>query len=564
MNITDRTTHDVQQGTGAWLRLREGYDTASEAPAALGVSRYVPRSQLLRQKHTGVAREPDAATLGKFAAGHAAEAAARPMAEELIGELFPITMSATVDGLRLLASLGGVTLDGDTVWETKLWNEELAAAVRAGELPEHYTVQMDQECLVAGARRCLFTCTDGTPERFVSCWYEPTPERFEALLAGWRQFRADLAAYTLPPEQQPVAAEPMETLPAVSVRLDGALQVTGNLPTFSKALRAFIDKIPKQPTTDTEFFTCEAACKALKLAEETLDAAESNALASITNVEEMRRAVAECRKLARDTRLAAEKLVDRRKLEIKEQAVMRVRQQLDQHIAALNAEIAPMRLPAVPVDFAGAIKGLKTLASIEDKLATALAGAKIVADGAARGIRANIATFRQVAEEQYASLFADLGQLVHKPADDFAATLTARIAQHRIAEEARESARKKAAEDAARLAAEAAVRAAATPPPAPAVVNAEGPASAAPRPAPGLEFDSRGVLGPIVEQPTLTVGEINRRLGFTVTSAFIEAQGIRGRQQGAAKLYRETDFQTLCFALVSHVQRVRAGERAAA
>ena len=47
MNITDRTTHDVQQGTGDWLRLREGFDTASEAPAAQGVSRYVTRAELL-------------------------------------------------------------------------------------------------------------------------------------------------------------------------------------------------------------------------------------------------------------------------------------------------------------------------------------------------------------------------------------------------------------------------------------------------------------------------------------------------------------------------------------
>ena len=31
--------HDVQQGTGAWLRLREGFDTASERRAAWGVGR---------------------------------------------------------------------------------------------------------------------------------------------------------------------------------------------------------------------------------------------------------------------------------------------------------------------------------------------------------------------------------------------------------------------------------------------------------------------------------------------------------------------------------------------
>jgi putative phage-type endonuclease len=546
MNITDRTTHDVQQGTGPWLRLRQDYDTASEAPAAIGVSRYVTRAQLMRQKHTGVAREPDAATLGKFAAGHAAEAAARPMVEELVaGELFPVTMTATVDGLRLLASLDGITLDGDTVWETKLWNEDLAAAVRASELPEHYTVQMDQELLVSGARRCLFTCTDGTPERFVSCWYEPTPERFEALVAGWRQFRADLACYTLPPEQEPAAAEPMETLPAVSVRLDGALQVTGNLPTFAEALRAFIAKIPSRPSTDNDFATCEAACKALKRAEETLDAAESNALASITNVEEMRRAVAECRRLARDTRLAAEKLVDRRKLEIKEQAVMKVRQALDQHVAALNAEIAPMRLASAPVDFAGAIKGLKSLASIEDKLATALAAAKIHADGAARGIRANIATFKQVAEEEHAALFPDLHMLVHKPADDFAATLTARISAHQAAEAAREAARKKAAEEAARAAE------------APRVTMTAAPAVVA--------LPVQQAAAQPAEEATLSVGEIGRRLGFTLPSTFIESHlGVKARAQGAAKMYRASDFERICSALIQYVERVRSGERAAA
>ena len=77
MNITNRITHDVLQGTGAWLRLREGFDTASEAPAALGVGKYVTRAELLRQKHTGISPEHSPATLGKFAAGHEAEARAR-------------------------------------------------------------------------------------------------------------------------------------------------------------------------------------------------------------------------------------------------------------------------------------------------------------------------------------------------------------------------------------------------------------------------------------------------------------------------------------------------------
>ena len=206
MNITDRTTHDVLQGTGAWLRLREDFLTASEAPAALGVSKYTTRAELLRRKHTGIAEDHSAATLGKFAAGHAAEAAARPPAEiQAGGDLFPVTMTATVDGVPLLASLDGLTLDDTIAWETKLWNEELAAHVRAGTLPEQYRVQMDQQLLVSGAARCLFTCTDGTPERYVSCWHEADPARFTALIDGWRLFQNDLATYVLP---EPAPAAP--------------------------------------------------------------------------------------------------------------------------------------------------------------------------------------------------------------------------------------------------------------------------------------------------------------------------------------------------------------------
>ena len=166
----------------------------------------------------------------------------------------------------------------------------------------------------------------------------------------------------------------------------------------------------------------------------------------------MRRAVADCRKLARDTRLAAEKMVDRRKLEINEQAVMAARRALDDHVATLNAELAPMRLLPVAADFAGAIKGLRSIASKQDALDTTLAGAKIAVDNQARGIRANWATFKaQAARLEF--LFADLGSVVHKAPDDFAALLSSRIATHRAAEAERE--RKRAAAEQERIAAEA-------------------------------------------------------------------------------------------------------------
>lgn len=592
MNITNRITHDVQQGTGPWLRLREGFCTASEAPAALGVSRYVKRYELLRQKHTGASAERSPATLGKFAAGHEAEARARPMAESLVGgDLFPTTMSVEVDGLKLLASLDGQTLEGDVIWETKLWNEELAEAVLQGadSLPEHYTVQMDQELLVSGAERCLFTCTDGTPERFVSCWYDARPARFAALIAGWNQFHVDLSSYVLPePVAEPAKAEHMEHLPAVSVRMDGALSVAGNLPTFFDALKSFVARIPSKPTTDNDFATCEAACKALKKAEEALDAAENGALASITPVEEMRRMVADCRKLARETRLASEKLVERRKIEIKEQAVMAARRALDEHIATLNAELAPMRLLPVAADFPGAIKGLRSIASMQDALDTTLATAKIAADAQARGIRANLAEFKTKAAG-VEMLFADLGQLIHKAADDFAAAISARVAKHR-AEEAEREAKRKAdeahriaeaeakarAEEVARFeaeqrrkdeaaAAQRAVALKAEQAAQEAVTKAQTPSA----PVAQAQESTPALIEPVHaprtdEAPTLKLGQINERLGYTVTADLLARLGFVAHTDRQAKLFKESDFKAICSALAKHTMAVSAGMKEAA
>ena len=426
MNITDRTTHDVQQGTGDWLRLREGFDTASEAPAAQGVSRYVTRAELLRRKHTGVSPEPDAATLGRFSAGHAAEAKARPLAEGIVGgELYPVTMTAIVDGLPLLASLDGLDLPGDICWETKLWNEDLAECVRRNDLPAHYTVQMDQELLVSGASRCLFTCTDGTPERLVSCWYEADPAKFAALVAGWRQFRADLAAYVPPPAAAPApVGKAPDTLPALRIEVQGMVTAS-NLAEFKQTALAAIRSVNRDLKTDADFADADKAVKWCADVEARLKAAKEHALSQTASIDELFKALDDIAAESKAVRLDLDKLVKRRKDEVREQAVTVAAAELARHVRALNAELAPMALRPVPADFAASIKGLRSIASMQDALDTTLAGAKILADGQARGIRANVAAFKAATGDDRAlqALFADLGQLVHKAADDFAAVL---------------------------------------------------------------------------------------------------------------------------------------------
>jgi predicted phage-related endonuclease len=442
MKIASRTTHDVQQGTGPWLRLREGFDTASEAPAALGVSRYVTRAELLRRKHTGIAEEHSAATLGKFAAGHEAEARARPLAEaEVGGELFPVTMSAVVEGLPLLSSLDGQTLEGDVIWETKLWNEELAAAVRKGAaaLPDHYTVQMDQELLVSGAERCLFTCTDGTQERYVSCWYEARPGRFAALIEGWRQFRADLAAYVLPEAAAPApTGKAPETLPALLIEVTGKVTAS-NLAEFKATALAAIRSVNRELKTDQDFADASKAVKWCSDVETRLEAAKQHALSQTASIDALFKAMDDIGTEARRVRLDLDKLVTRRKTEVKEEAVVAARSALAAHYVSLNAELAPTALSVPLVDFAGAIKGLRSFDSMQDALDTLLAQSKIDADATARTVRTNQATFKRTAAG-FEFLYPDLAQLLLKRPDDFAAVLAARHAAHQRAELERQEA----------------------------------------------------------------------------------------------------------------------------
>ena len=221
ITITNRVTHDCAQGSDAWHALRAKHFTASEASAMLGVSKYQTRAELIKRKATGLAEEVDAGTQRRFDAGHEAEAAARSIVEGIIGDdLYPVTMTADVNGLPLLASMDGLTMMGDVGWETKLLNQDLRAAVEAGTLDEHYTVQMEQQLMVSGADRIYFTTSDGTPENTFGMWYESSPALRERIVAGWQQFAEDVAAYRPEPETVKPAGVAPEALPALRIEVD--------------------------------------------------------------------------------------------------------------------------------------------------------------------------------------------------------------------------------------------------------------------------------------------------------------------------------------------------------
>lgn len=574
--------HDLQQGSPEWQAFRLTHHGASEAAAMLGLSKKTTRSELLRMKHTGTPKEfSDWVQKNILDYGHEVEAMARPIIEDLIGEdLYPVTCSNEDEGGILSASCDGLTMGYDTAFEHKQWSAELAASVAAGILPDEHMPQCQQIMLVTGAKRVIFTVSDGTPENCVHVEVLPDPAWFVRIEAGWAQFDRDLADYVLPEAKPVIVAEPVQALPAVSVQISGQIDVRDNFKAFETALRDFLDnKLIREPQTDQDFADLDLQIKAMKKAEEMLGAAESMMLAQIQSVDEAKRQKDMLSKLVRDNRLMAEKLLDSEKARRRAEKVEAARKAFATHVTDLQREIRSVRLDVITPDFAGAIKGLKTLASIQDKIDTALANGKIAADQQAADLRTKLGWIDAYAAEHRA-LLADLQQLVAKPLDDFKLAVTARIDAHKKAEESRleaerERIRKEEADKL--LAQQQSVSAPAltvVPPSPQAQVPQDGPdsyAASSPAVAGTTSFVGLVTTAPASQSepsgpPTLRLGQINERLApIALTADGLASLGFSpAATDKSAKLYHERDFPRICAALVQHIQAVQAGQPASA
>lgn len=437
---------DVIQGTPEWLAHRVGKRNASDAPAMMNCTPNKSRSELVRELATGVAQEfSDYVQRRVLNKGHDFERLARPLAEEFAGEEFsPLSAVADHDP-RYAASFDGIDFAETVSWEHKRLNAALRAVMVEGctgaDLPLMYQVQLEHQCIVSKVERVLFTASDWDGDELLEihhCWYTPNPNLRAQIVAGWDQLDKDVAAYRAsPPEPAAsVVAEPVESLPTVAVRVEGALAVISNLDTFGTALRAFVERIPEKPATDQEFANCDAACKALKRAEDALEASESGALAQISDVERMRRTVADLRTLARTTRLRVEKLVEAEKASRKAKIVQDAQNELDLHVADLNLQMGMNWLPRQPDGFGEVIKGLKSIDSMRDKVAVALSNAKLEATTKAHTFTLN-RDFLRGDGEDWITLFPDFATVGGKEPEDFQALAALRISQHRQAEAAR-------------------------------------------------------------------------------------------------------------------------------
>lgn len=546
-------THTLVQGSPEWMAHRAQYFNASDAPAIMGCSPYKTRTQLLHELHTGLTPDVDAATQRRFDEGHRFEALARPLAEAIIGEeLFPVVGS---DG-KYSASFDGLTMCETIAFEHKSLNAELRSVMQPHatglDLPLQYRVQMEQQCMVSGAERVLFMASKWDGDNLIEerhCWYYSSMELAEKIDAGWEQFAADLAAYVPAESVAPAAAgRAPETLPALRIEVTG--MVTGsNLDAFKAHALAVFGGINRELTTDAQFADAEKTVKWCADVEERLSAAKQHALSQTASIDELFRTIDDISAEARRVRLDLDKLVKGRKEAIRGEIVAEGVKALAQHIDALNARLGKVYMPisAMGADFAGVIKGKRTVDSLRDAVNTELARAKIAANEVADRLQVNLNYLRDNASE-FKQLFPDTGAIIQKAPDDLQTLVKSRIADHKAAEakrdeEARERIRK---EEQDKLAAK--------PEPAAAPILAPIPTT--------VTHIRRPVTAPTTP-PTLKLGQIGERLGFSLTGDFLKNLGFEpAARDKAALLFHESDFPLICMRLVAHIQGVQGRQAA--
>lgn len=536
-------TISLLQGSPEWLAHRRTTRNASDAPAMMGVSPYVTRSDLVRQYATGVQREVDEQTQRVFDRGHEVEPRLRAYAEGLINEdLYPIT-GVNDDGY-LGASFDGVNLDETIILEAKQSNAEKIRLVQAGQIPpQDYWQVVQQFAVCVTAESCLYVVGDGSADGTVHMEILRTEVvgDIPKLLAGWKQFDEDVAAYQPEPVRAAPMAAPVEGFGALSLRVEGRI-VASNLDVFKAGAEAFIARLPKPDDlqTDQDFADAKAAVKACEEAEGRIKAAKDAAQSEMTDVDAAFRLADTVSQTIRAARLALDKVVkveeQARKDTIVQDGVKAVRA----HYDTINETLGEHRIqPAqsLQLDLGAAIKGKKSLASMKDAVNIAVAGFKIAASEQAERVRANVRVL-EMEQGTWAALFHDRVQLcATKSQEDLRNLIVLRIQEAKDAEDRRQEEQRRKDEQAQTAAQES--------PQVTPHAEATAPALAS---VPTSPVPARSIGGSATK---IELGDINARLApITITADGLAKIGIQSAaKQGGATLYLESDFPRICSAL---------------
>ena len=424
-------THNLKQSTPEWHEFRSNHFGASEASAALGISPYISRTELLELKSGRIEKDHSEFTKAIFKKGHAAEEFARQLLDAQGLDFYPVTCSKG----KLSASVDGLTIDNSLAFEHKLYSDDLAEKVQSGVIPDYYMAQCQQVLMVTEADKLIFVCSDGTSSNWAEIEVFPDQSWFDRIQSGWEQFEKDLETYTpkeLADKPQPTA---IMQLPALSIQIKGEVTVS-NLPQFKEAAETFIANISAELKTDEDFVNAEETVKFCDETEKKLESAKAAAIGQTASIDELMRTIDFIKESIRTKRLTLEKLVKTQKESIKTKIINNGYQICVDHSILVNPEFPQVDFIAISHtvltrnQFEFACKNKRTLASLHNAVDTEVAAIKIKLDELASLVRRNL---RHLPYDL--SLFRDLQSIITKPEDDFKLLVESRLAEQKRKEE---------------------------------------------------------------------------------------------------------------------------------
>jgi putative phage-type endonuclease len=459
MKIKNRKKIEVDQGSEECKKIRKSWTGgASEAPAALGVSKYKSRQEFIEER-LGFGKKVTEFQKSLFQKGHESEEKARNVLEiERMEDFAPAIFQLEIEGLVLGASLDGLSEDGKTIFEHKLYNKDLAANLKRGLIDPHYATQLDQQLLCSGAEEVLFITSDGTDQLREIFTYKTTPEKLRDLVDGWKQFEEDKKNYKFEPKIEKVEPTKTDQFPVIEYEIEGA-SIYGNFEQYKPAIEEIskhvFELIEKEDKTDLDFANLDHYAKA----------GEKERKALKSHLEEVKRvfeayakfeaSINDCDSIIQKFSAAAKKSSKEAKEQIKDNIIvnanLEVRKYFRESVAKLSFTPTNQNY-----DLSQSGKGKKTIESFKESVSNDVAKIKI--DIKQRVSLIQIFDSYRREKSDYGFLFSDIQQLVDEHLNDFEqfkSIVNQRIEDHKKREDEKIEQAKKEEEEKLRRASQA-------------------------------------------------------------------------------------------------------------
>ena len=174
----------LEQGSAEWLAFRKLHRMASETPAILGVSPYQKPNAIAKAKlGTDKIFVNDAMRNGLYQ-----EQFARKAYQERYELIRPAVF---VDG-DYGASLDGINIDLDVIWEVKTPKDGIASErwqlALKDQLTPYDLAQVQHQLMVTQAKRCDFCVWDYENQKFILVQVKPDKKYWKQIKKAWDKF----------------------------------------------------------------------------------------------------------------------------------------------------------------------------------------------------------------------------------------------------------------------------------------------------------------------------------------------------------------------------------------